>query len=159
VSEGIRGAVLAQIGVLTALNTAIKSLYRSTGERMNNHPDGEIFRSFPGAGRINAGQILAEWGDAREVFDHPDQVAALAGITPAPRHRASSAACPSVGPATKRLRVAITTFAANSRFAGPWAADIYDLARAAGKNHPHATHILARAWLRVMWRCWQNGTL
>ena len=58
----------------------------------------------------------------------------------------------------KRLRVAITTFAANSRFSSPWAAEIYDRARASGKDHPHATRILARAWVRVMWRCWQNGT-
>jgi transposase len=49
---------------------------------MDTHPDGEIFRSFPRAGTINAGQILAEWGDAREVFNHPDAIAALAGITP-----------------------------------------------------------------------------
>jgi hypothetical protein len=58
----------------------------------------------------------------------------------------------------KRLRVAITTFAANSRFSSPWATDSYDRARASGKDHPHATRILARAWVRVMWRCWQNGT-
>jgi hypothetical protein len=58
----------------------------------------------------------------------------------------------------KRLRVAITTFAANSRFSSPWAADIYDRARASGKDHPHATRILARAWIRVIWRCWQDAT-
>jgi transposase len=158
-SEGIRDAVLAQVGVLTALNTAIKNLDRSTTERMTAHPDGKIFRSFPRAGTINASQILAEWGDAREVFDHPDAIAALAGITPVTKasgkHRGVSFrwAC------NKRLRVAITTFAANSRFTSPWAAGIYDRARASGKDHPHATRILARAWVRVMWRCWRDGTL
>jgi transposase len=158
VSEGIRDAVLAQVGVLTALNIAIKNLDRSIAKRMDTHPDGEIFRSFPRAGTINAGQILAEWGDARAAFDHPDAIAALAGITPVTKASGKQRGVSFRWACNKRLRQAITTFAANSRFASPWAADIYDRARASGKDHPHATRILARAWVRVMWRCWQNGT-
>jgi transposase len=158
-SEGIRDAVLAQVGVLTALNTAIKNLDRSTTERMAAHPDGKVFRSFPRAGTINASQILAEWGDAREVFDHPDAIAALAGITPVTKASGKQRGVSFRWACNKRLRVAITTFAANSRFASPWAADIYDRARASGKDHPHTTRILARAWVRVIWRCWQNGAV
>jgi transposase len=48
-------------------------------------------------------------------------------------------------------------FAGDSRHASPWAAAIYDNARARGKDHPHAVRILARAWLYVIWRCWQDG--
>lgn len=158
VSQGIRDAVLAQVAVLTALNTAIRNLDHSTAERMHTHPDGEIFRSFPRAGTINAAQILAEWGDARAAFDHPDQVAALAGITPVTKASGKQRGVSFRWACNKRLRVAITTFAANSRFASPWAADIYNRARASGKDHPHATRILARAWVRVIWRCWQNST-
>lgn len=158
VSAGIRDAVLAQVGMLTALNTAIKALDRSIAEKMDTHPDGEVFRSFPRAGTINAAQILAEWGDAREAFDHPDAIAALAGITPVTKASGKQRSVSFRWACNKRLRLAITTFAANSRFSSPWAADIYDRARASGKDHPHATRILARAWVRVIWRCWQNGT-
>ena len=31
-------------------------------------------------------------------------------------------------------------------------------ARDRGKDHPHAVRILARAWIYVIWRCWQDGT-
>lgn len=158
VSDGIRAAVLAQVGVLAALNTAIKNLDRSTSQRMDTHPDGEIFRSFPRAGTINAGQILAEWGDARAAFDHPDAIAALAGITPVTKASGKQRGVSFRWACNKRLRQAITTFADNSRRASPWAADIYDRARASGKDHQHAVRILARAWVRVLWRCWQNGT-
>jgi hypothetical protein len=34
---------------------------------------------------------------------------------------------------------------------------LYDDARAIGKDHPHATRILARAWIRVIYRCWLDG--
>ena len=50
----------------------------------------------------------------------------------------------------------MTTFADNSRHDSPWAADIYNRARASGKDHPHAIRILARAWIRVIYRCWRD---
>ena len=57
----------------------------------------------------------------------------------------------------KHLREAVTDFAADSRRANPWAADLYNRARARGHDHPHATRILARAWLYVIWHCWQDS--
>ncbi|PXY17668.1 transposase [Prauserella coralliicola] len=158
VSTGVQDAVLAQVGMLTALNTAIKALDRSIAEKMDTHPDGKVFRSFPRAGTINAAQILAEWGDSRAAFDHPDAIAALAGITPVTKVSGKQRGVSFRWACNKRLRLAITTFADNSRHSSPWAADIYNRARASGKDHPHATRILARAWIRVLWRCWQNHT-
>ena len=58
---------------------------------------------------------------------------------------------------SKRFRVAITTFADNSRHASPRAAKICNDARASGKDHPHATRVLARARIRVIYRCWLDG--
>ena len=43
------------------------------------------------------------------------------------------------------------------RRASPWADDLYNRARARGHDHPHAVRILARAWLFVIWHCWQDG--
>ena len=57
----------------------------------------------------------------------------------------------------KRFRVAMTTFADNSRHASRWAAKIYSDARASGKDHPHAVRVLTRAWIRVIWPCWLQG--
>jgi transposase len=31
-------------------------------------------------------------------------------------------------------------------------------ARARGKRNPHATRIVAHAWIRVIWACWHTGT-
>ena len=56
----------------------------------------------------------------------------------------------------KRLRQALTSFADHSRHASPWAAAMYAAARRRGCHHRHAVRILARAWLRVLWRCWQD---
>jgi len=58
----------------------------------------------------------------------------------------------------KRFRLAVTTFADNSRHASPWAAKVYRDAVARGHDHQHAVRILARAWIRVIWRCWVDRT-
>jgi transposase len=58
----------------------------------------------------------------------------------------------------KQLRGAVTDFAADSRHASLWAVGLYNQARARGHDHPHAVRILARAWLFLIWYCWQDGT-
>ena len=57
----------------------------------------------------------------------------------------------------KKLRFAIMDFANGSRAVDPWAANIYRRAIERGCRHNHAVRILARAWIRVIWRCWQDG--
>ena len=156
-TEALRDAVLAAVGVLTALNASVKNLDRSTAAHLGEHPDGAIFTSLPRSGQINAAQVLAEWGDTRQAYEHPDSVAALAGVTPVTKESGKHRAVHFRWACNKRFRVAITTFADNSRHASPWAAKIYNDARASGKDHPHAVRVLARAWIRVIWRCWLDG--
>jgi transposase len=153
----VRDAVLAMLAVLTTLVGALKAMDRSVTTHLGEHPDGPIFTSLPRSGQINAAQVLAEWGDVREAYDRPDTVAALAGVTPVTKESGKHRAVHFRWACNKRFRRAITIYADNSRHASPWAAKIYNDARAAGKDHPHAVRILARAWIRVIWRCWQDG--
>ena len=55
-----------------------------------------------------------------------------------------------------RLRQAFCTLADASRRHNPWAADIYQRARARGASHTHATRILGRAWSQIIWRLWHD---
>ena len=154
----VADAVLAMVEVVETLNHAIKKLSNSVAARLGEHPDGEIFTSLPRSGQINAAQMLAEWGDVRGAYDSADAVAALAGTTPVTKASGKQHAVHFRWACNKRFRVAITTFADNSRHTSPWAADIYARARARNHDHPHAVRILARAWIRVIYRCWTDGT-
>jgi len=156
-TEALRDAVLALVAVLRAVNGALKDLDRSVAAHLGEHPDGKIFTSLPRSGQIIAAQMLAEWGDCRQAYEHPDAVAALAGCTPVTKESGKHRAVHFRWACNKRFRQAMTTFADNSRHASPWAAQVYADARAAGKDHPHAIRILARAWIRVIWRCWLDG--
>lgn len=156
--EAIRDAVTAMVTVLKTLGAALKDLGRSVTATLGEHPDGEIFTSLPRSGQINAAQVLAEWGDAREAYAGPESVAALAGATPVTKESGKHRAVHFRWACNKRFRKAITTFADNSRHASPWAANVYADARNRGLDHPHAVRVLARAWIRVIWRCWINRT-
>jgi transposase len=156
-TEALRDAVLAAVAVLQALNASVKSLDRSVAAHLGEHPDGAIFTSLPRSGQVSAAQVLAEWGDCREAYAGPDSIAALAGCTPVTKASGKHRAVHFRWACNKRFRVAVTTFADNSRHASPWAAQLYNHARASGKDHPHAIRILARAWIRIIWRCWLDG--
>jgi len=155
-TEALRDAVLALVAVLQAAVAALRDLDRSVTAHLGEHPDAEIFTSLPRSGRISAAQVLAEWGDAREAYDSPDAVAALAGQTPVTDKSGKHHAVHFRWACNKRFRKAITTMADNSRHASPWAAKVYADARARGHDHPHAVRILARAWIRVIYRCWHD---
>ena len=153
-SAARKQVVIAFVQVLRTLNWAIADLDRAIIAQLGEHPDAEVFTSLPRSGQINAAQMLAEWGDCREAYDNSESVAALAGVSPVTK---TSGKYRSVGfrwACNKRFRNAMTTFADNSRHASPWAADVYRRAIERGHDHPHAIRILARAWIRVIYRCW-----
>jgi transposase len=154
--EARRDAVLAMVRVLRALVAAIKDLDRAVVAHLGEHPDAEIFTSLPRSGRINAAQVLAEWGDCREAYADAEAVACLAGAAPVTKQSGKHTTVGFRWACNKRLRQAICTFADNSRHGSPWAAKVYAEALARGHDHPHAVRVLARAWIRVIWRCWTD---
>lgn len=131
---------------------------RLLSSRIEHHvaslEDGKIVMSFPRAGRICAAQLLAELGSVRERFATDAQLAAEAGVAPVTYASGKSKAVTFRWACNHRLRAAITCLADNSRHANAWAASVYAKARSRGCDHPHAIRILARAWLRVIWRAW-----
>jgi len=150
--------VRSLVAVLRPLGAQIRELDGLIAAHLAQHPDGEILQSFPRTGTVNAAQILAELGDDRLRFATEDQLAAEGGVAPVTKTSGKHRAVLCRFACNKRLRKALTTWADNSRHAHPWARHVYREARRRGCDHTHAVRILARAWVRVLWRCWQNET-
>jgi transposase len=157
-TEAIAMCVLALLDAIEVAKTRARELEAEIVERLEFHRDAPVFTSLPKAGRgVRAASLLAEIGDVRERFPDEESLAALAGVAPVTK---ASGKARSVGfrwACDKKLRNALVDFADDSRNTSPWAARIYANAIARGKRHPHAVRILARAWVRVIWRMWQNG--
>lgn len=158
-AEASGEVVRALVAVLTPLVAHIQQLSAAIAAALAQHPDGPLLQSLPRSGAVNAAQILAELGDDRARFPTDAQLAAEAGLAPVTHESGKHRAVLFRWACNKRLRQALTTFADNSRHASRWAALVYQRARARGCRHPHAIRILARAWARVLWRCWQDRTL
>lgn len=148
--------VLSLVAVLDPIVVQIAQLTRQIERFMHSLPDGLLMMSFPRAGQLCAAQILAELGDVRERFPNPDRLAAEAGAVPVTYQSGKTRSVAFRWACNHRLRKAITCLADNSRHASDWARGIYQAARARGCDHTHAIRILARAWLRVIWRAWTD---
>jgi len=157
-AEASGDAVRALVAVLTPLVAHIQQLGAAIAATLAQHPDGPLLQSLPRSGAVNAAQILAELGDDRARFPTDASLAAEGGLAPVTHASGKHHAVVFHWACNKRLRQALTTFADNSRHASPWAALVYQRARGRGCRHPHAVRILARAWVRVLWRCWQDRT-
>ena len=147
----------ALVATLKTLVEQIKTLSEQIAEQLATHTDAHIFTSLPRSGTIRAAKLLAEIGDCRGRFPTPEALTCLAGVAPSTRQSGTMRSVGFRWSCDKHLRDAVTDFAADSRHANPWAADLYNRARARGHDHPHATRILARAWLHIIWHCWQDG--
>lgn len=148
----------AMLSVLGELVEQIATLEAQIAEQLALHADAHIFCSLPRSGTVRAARLLAEIGDVRGRFPDAASLACLAGVAPSTRQSGKHRAVTYRWAVNKELRDAVCDFAADSRRTNPWAAKIYNDAIARGKDHPHATRILARAWLGVIWRCWQDNT-
>lgn len=156
--EAARSITLALTSVLQTVRERLTLLTRELEHASSETAIGHLIMSFPRTGRLNAAQIVAELGDDPNRFADRDHLASEAGVAPVTRASGKSHHVSSRYACNKRLKNAITTWANNSRHADPWAKRMYDRARARGHRHPHATRILARAWTRILYACWHNGT-
>jgi transposase len=153
-STALADVVLALVNVLQPLVEQLAALTRRIEHFVASLPDGQIVMSFPRAGRLCAAQILAEIGDVRERFPSAERLEAEAGVVPLTYESGKKHCVAFRWACNHRLRRAITCLADNSRHVSLWARGLYAAARQRGCDHPHAVRIVARAWLRVIWRAW-----
>ncbi len=155
-SEAKALIVRLHVQSLQTLNEQIAAIEAQLEVELDAHPDSAVLRSFPGVRTVTAARLLGELGDDRGRFRAAEHLAAEAGVVPVTRASGKSRA---VGPrraCNRHLKQAVTSFADNSRKRSEWAKRVYDAARKRGCSHAHAVRVLARAWLRVLWRCWQD---
>ncbi len=158
-AEARRQVVLALVAALRPLVEQIRLLTSEIRGLLVEHPDGAIFRSLfrDPKSVVTAAELLAEIGDRRERHPASASLEAIAGQAPVAVESGKKKVACFRWACNKTLRSAVGVLADSSRKHNPWANKIYQDAIARGCDHPHAIRILGRAWLRVIWRIWQDG--
>jgi transposase len=157
--EARRVVVLALVAALKPLVEQIKLLTSQIAGAVHAHDDGHIFLSLfrDPKSVVTAAELLAEIGDNRDRHPRSSSLEAIAGQAPVAVQSGKKKVACFRWACNKNLRAAVSVLADSSRHHNPWAADVYQRARARGHDHPHAIRILGRAWLRIIWRLWQDG--
>jgi hypothetical protein len=148
--------VSAHVQQLRTLQATICGIEHLIAGRVAEHPRAQLLRDLPGIGTINLAQILAEVGPILDRTAPPSRPPPNAAPPRSPALPARPPAPASAGPqhpgpqGHHRLRPrrpdAITLGGqALRRRPGP------------RQRNPHATRIVARAWIRVIWACWHTG--
>jgi transposase len=141
--------LLVVIEELANYDEAIRTLFLT-------HPDWQMWRSLPGAGKRLAPRLLAEWGEDRARYADTSSVQALAGTAPVPFQSGNYAKAHKRFACLKPLRNALHQFAWQSTRQEAWARDYYQRKRAEGKTHSMACRALANVWVRIIFRMWQE---
>lgn len=157
-TEARREVVLALVAALEPVVARTAELTSEIRAGLADHSDGPTFRSLfiDPKSAVAAAAMLVEIGDCRDRYPTTAALAADGGQAPVAVESGRSKHARFRWACDHRLRAALATLADSSRHHNPWAADIYDRARARGCSHQHAIRILGRAWCGVIWRLWQD---
>jgi transposase len=157
-TEARRGAVLGLVAALCPIVAQIRELTSQIAGAVRAHPDGQVFLPLfkDPKSVVTAARLVAEIGDDRSRYPTRESLAADAGMAPVARESGKRKVAAFRWACDKRLRDAVACLANSTRHTHPWARGVYLDARARGLEHPHAIRVLGRAWLRVLWRCWQD---
>lgn len=143
---------------LELLNHQIRAITKRIRQRLSEHPDAAIFLSFPGMGEVTAAIMLAEMSEDRTRFPTADVLLAETGTAPVTRSSGRSRHVNFRYAANKRMRHAIDWWTFVAVRENDWAHDAYQQARARGQMHNRALRGIGARWVRILWRCWQDGT-
>ena len=150
--------VQAIVSQLPCVIRAIEQFDKEIARVFAQHPDHDLFNSFPGAGSALAPRLLAAMGSDRSRYELAEEVQQFSGIAPVTERSGKSKwvhrrfACP------KFVRQTFHEFAKQSIIWSSWAHAYYDLQRARGKHHHAAVRALAYKWIRIIFRCWKDRT-
>jgi transposase len=158
-AEARRGAVLGLAAALSPIVAQIRELTSQIAQAVRAHPDAGVFLPLfkDPKSVVTAARLVAEIGDDRSRYPTREALAADAGMSPVARESGKRKVAGFRWACDKRLRDAVSCLADSTRHHHPWARSVYLGARSRGLDHPHAIRVLGRAWLRVLWCCWQDG--
>lgn len=135
---------------LTTLHEQIVAYKEEIQRVLRTHPDGELYRSLPGARDLLTARMVGELGESRERYHDAAASQCEAGTAPITRASGTVRTVHVRRACIHPLRETMWQFAFCSLRHCAWAREYYARARARGKHHAEAIRMLANVWLRII---------
>ncbi len=122
------------------------------------HPNAPLCRELPGAGAQMAPRLCVALGTLRWLYRDPASLQKYAGLAPVREKSGGQLWTHWRWAAPKFLRQTFVEWAGLTVQYCPWAKVYYDRMIKKGKKHAVILRALAFKWVRILWKCWQDGT-
>lgn len=141
---------------LRSLIRAIQRMDKRIAELFSQHPEHDLFDSFPGAGPVCGPRLLIVLGTDRSRWTSAVELQSHSGIAPVTEKSGNSCWIHHRLACAKFVKQTFHEFADQSIRYSAWARAYYDLLRDRGKDHHAALRALAYKWIRIIFRCWKD---
>ena len=155
-AKSVLAAALAKS--LRTLQSSLDDYRRRIEDLYGDHPDSSLFSSLPGAGPKLAPRLLSHFGTDRARFDSSDGLEQLSGAVPVTRQSGRSTSVRMRRQCQKDFRNTLHLWTFQTLRKSVWARAFYDQARHSGHSHAKALRNLAKKWLSILYRMWQERT-
>lgn len=147
---------LALAKKLLAVAAEIEQYTQQLKELIEQHPDGQIFLSYPGVSYVTAARLLAIFGDNRELYADVRELQGRTGTCPVTEKSGNFKITYFRRACNKFYRDIMQLLAFSSLRMASWAKAFYQKHRAQGHAHSHALRCLANLHLRILFAMWKN---
>lgn len=141
---------------LVCLQESIGEYDMALAEMFKQHPDKDIFSSFPGVGDVLKSRLAAAFGTDRDRFEKAENIQEYSGIAPVTKRSGKTTIVHRRLACSKFLLQTFHEFARCSLKKSLWAKAFYEMQRGKGKGHHTAIRSLAFKWIRIIHRCWRD---
>ncbi len=151
--------VKALVAQVKLLGKQITHLEQGIASAFASHPEAALFRELPGAGPALAPRLLVAFGTDRTVYPDASSLQKYAGVAPVKEASGNREWIHWRRQAPGFMRQTFVEWAHQTTFWCPWARAYYEYYAKQKKGHNAILRALAFKWIRILWRCWQDGTL
>lgn len=123
-----------------------------------SHPEADLFRELPGAGKVLGPRLLVAFGTDRARFASATELQCYSGVAPVREKSGGRVWVHWRWNAPWFIRQTLIEWAGQSILYCGWARAYYDQQKTKGKRHWAIVRALAFKWLRILWKCWATRT-
>ena len=149
---------LSLCGCLQGVQKAIEAYEKRIAEVFATHAKASVFASFPAAGPAMAPRLAAAFGTLEDNFPTPSHLQCLSGVAPVQKQSGKTKVVLFRWARPIFLHQTFVEYARLSVQKSAWANLLAEQLKEKGWSAFRIYRFLAFKWIRIMWRCWKDGT-
>jgi len=150
---------LALVGQLRVILQSIGDYDEEIETLASKHPDYPLFTALPGAGPSYAPRLLVAFGEQRDRFKRAQDLQEYSGVAPVTERSGKKHWVHWRWQCSRFLRQTFVEWAGQTINKSYWAGQYYYQQREKGCTYQAAVRSLAFKWIRIVYRCWQEGKM